>query len=322
MYQYDDPTVLPTLPTPAAPGTAGFFTDGNPGAALPATILRSDFMNMLMMELLNVVEASGQVPSKTTYNQLLTALTKMCSPVVGGIRNGRMYVPSVSSTATFTANEVAVKSALGGPAQLLPTFSQAVSLAATGIGGIVGTAPAANGFAALYAAWGPTVGAGIFATNGASLMPQVYAGTLPAGYTETALISVWPLNGSGQFVPGLQNDRSISIGAVVVLNSGTNQASLTLLSISGAVPANAIAVTLRASVSSNTAGWSGNLTVSPDVSGFGVQTVAGSNGAANSGLFGTLADVPIVNFSQEVFYIGTISPGIPVLALNVVGYKF
>ncbi|NVI06345.1 hypothetical protein [Paraburkholderia youngii] len=59
MYQYDDPTVVSTLPTPAAAGTAGYFTDGNPASGAPATIMRSDFMNMIMMELLNVVQAGG-----------------------------------------------------------------------------------------------------------------------------------------------------------------------------------------------------------------------------------------------------------------------
>ncbi|MGF6549299.1 hypothetical protein [Paraburkholderia youngii] len=74
MYQYDDPTVVSTLPTPAAAGTAGYFTDGNPASGAPATIMRSDFMNMIMMELLNVVQAGGLTPSKTTYNQLLAAI--------------------------------------------------------------------------------------------------------------------------------------------------------------------------------------------------------------------------------------------------------
>ncbi len=77
MYQYDDATAIASLPAPAAPGTAGYFTDGNPSAATPATILRSDFMNMVMMELLNIVTAGGVVPSKTTYNQVLAAIENL-----------------------------------------------------------------------------------------------------------------------------------------------------------------------------------------------------------------------------------------------------
>jgi hypothetical protein len=80
MYQYDDPTCATSLPAPAAPGTPGWFTDGNPSAGEQATILRSDFTNMLMLELLNVVEAAGITPSKTTYNQVLAAIKALVSP--------------------------------------------------------------------------------------------------------------------------------------------------------------------------------------------------------------------------------------------------
>lgn len=74
MYQIDVATAATALPTPAAPGTEGFFTDGNPASGLPATIVDADFMNMLMMELINLVEAGGLTPSKTTYNQVLLAI--------------------------------------------------------------------------------------------------------------------------------------------------------------------------------------------------------------------------------------------------------
>ena len=53
MYQYDDPTTVVGLPTPAAPGTAGYLTDGNPAGGVKATALRSDPMNIVMMEVLN-----------------------------------------------------------------------------------------------------------------------------------------------------------------------------------------------------------------------------------------------------------------------------
>jgi hypothetical protein len=87
MYQYDDSTAVSTLPTPAAPGTAGYFTDGNPASGAPATRLRSDFMNMIMMELLNVATAGGQTPSKSTYNQVLTAIQSMIGAFPAAINN-------------------------------------------------------------------------------------------------------------------------------------------------------------------------------------------------------------------------------------------
>ncbi|MBN3848358.1 hypothetical protein G3N58_16190 [Paraburkholderia sp. Ac-20342] len=87
MYQYDDPTVSSTLPTPAAAGIAGFFTDGNPASGQAATELRSDFMNMIMMELLNVVEGAALTPSKTTYNQVFTAIQSLIGAYAAPINN-------------------------------------------------------------------------------------------------------------------------------------------------------------------------------------------------------------------------------------------
>lgn len=108
MYQYDDPTAASSMPTPAAPGTAGFFTDGSPTGGVPATILRSDFMNMLMMELLNVVEAAGLTPSKTANNQILAAINELVLSGIGSSASGRLlniqvFDAAVSSTYTKTA---------------------------------------------------------------------------------------------------------------------------------------------------------------------------------------------------------------------------
>ncbi len=74
MFLTDDPTAVSTLPTPGTPGTPGYFTDGNPGSGVPATILQADFMNMIMMELQNIILAASLTPSKTTFNQVLQAL--------------------------------------------------------------------------------------------------------------------------------------------------------------------------------------------------------------------------------------------------------
>ena len=74
MYLYDDPTCATALPPPAPAGTPGYFTNGNPGSGQAATILTADFMNMLMLELVNLVQSAGLTLSKTTYNQVFTAI--------------------------------------------------------------------------------------------------------------------------------------------------------------------------------------------------------------------------------------------------------
>jgi hypothetical protein len=317
MFQTDQPTAVSSLPAPATAGSQGFFTGGNPGAGQPATILDPDFMNMVMMELINIVTASGQTPSKTNNTQVLTALASMLSPVIGQMRNAKMSIPAVSASATFSADEVVVGSSLGGRKFLLANFNQSVNLAVPGIGGVVGTGPVANGFAAIYAAWGPGVGSGIFATSGASLMPQVYGGALPSGYTASALISVWQLNGAGQFIPGLQRDRRIARGDVGVLTTNTTAPSLTALSIVAAVPMNAIACSGRFQFGSTTAS---NLIVQlgSDAAGSGAQGQAystiGSNFASS---WGNL----LIGTPQQIFYLATSTGGTPNFSIDISGYE-
>lgn len=77
MFQIDQPTAAATLPTPAAAGTPGYFTNGNPATGNPATIVDADFLNMLMMELSNTVTGAGIALSKTAYNQVLSAIKRI-----------------------------------------------------------------------------------------------------------------------------------------------------------------------------------------------------------------------------------------------------
>ncbi|WP_434627677.1 hypothetical protein [Chromobacterium sp. CV08] len=74
MYQYDDPSAVSQMPVPGGAGKAGYFTDGNPATGTPATMLRADFMNAIMMELLNAIQAGGLVPTKGANNQLAQVL--------------------------------------------------------------------------------------------------------------------------------------------------------------------------------------------------------------------------------------------------------
>jgi hypothetical protein len=74
MFQTDQSSAVLTLPAPAAASTPGYFTNGNPVSGIAPTILDADFMNMVMMELMNVVLAAGLTPSKTNSSQLLAAI--------------------------------------------------------------------------------------------------------------------------------------------------------------------------------------------------------------------------------------------------------
>lgn len=79
MYQIDNSTAVTTIPAPSAAGSPGFFTDGNPATGTAATILPAEFMNMIMMENLNVLSAAGIAPLKGQFNQLALAISKIVS---------------------------------------------------------------------------------------------------------------------------------------------------------------------------------------------------------------------------------------------------
>lgn len=168
------------------------------------------------------------------------------SGVVGGSRNLQMSVTAASATATITADEVIVEAGAFGALQYrLSSFSKLINLAITGAGGMdTGTAPL-SGFVGIYVIYNPSLA--LSTTNPALLaqnatpgaLGNIYGGAnMPTGYTASALVSVWPTNGSGQLAIGFQTDRTINTAPSTVLASGS-AASYTPFSLSAAVPFNA-----------------------------------------------------------------------------------
>lgn len=84
MYQIDTSSAALVEPVPAAPGTAGFFTDGDPVLGVPATQVSADWLNDVQDELINVILAGGLTPSKTVHTQLRDAVKKIVEIVAGG----------------------------------------------------------------------------------------------------------------------------------------------------------------------------------------------------------------------------------------------
>lgn len=225
------------------------------------------------------------------------------STPVGTMRNGAMRVASASQSATFTADEVVVETALGGQSYRLANFSQTINLATTGAGGMdTGSAPA-TGFVALYAIYNPTTKAqGILAVNAtAAKAPEVYGGSnMPSGYTASALVSVYPTNSSGQFVIGQQFDRDVYGAYSLALNTSTAKTSYTALSISTIVPISAKRAMVSMSCTQGTSGSTVvlNLSASADgIGGWGVQanSASSTSGSTSYGI------CPILN-AQTLFY--------------------
>ncbi|WCM21349.1 hypothetical protein NDK50_07850 [Paraburkholderia bryophila] len=185
--------------------------------------------------------------------------------VVGSVRNLVMSVTAASATATLTADEIIVETALGGVRYCLPSFSKTINLATTGAGGMdTGTAPA-SGFVAIYAIWNPTTGtAALLAQNAATLKPNVYGGAnMPAGYTASGLVAVVPTNASSQFPIIAVLDRKVSFVNSTLLGTTAGNVSVTSLSIAAIVPANAKSVQGTLAISSSATAATSAVNISP-----------------------------------------------------------
>lgn len=102
MYQTDQATAATSIPTPATAGTQGYFTNGNPAAGVPATIVDADWLNMVQQELVNIVTAAGETPSKTTYNQVLLAIKRLVQSQVVLTDTGTANAYAVANTPALT----------------------------------------------------------------------------------------------------------------------------------------------------------------------------------------------------------------------------
>ncbi|HDR9087212.1 TPA: phage tail protein [Burkholderia vietnamiensis] len=238
-----------------------------------------------------------------------------------------MSVTAASASATLTADEIVVETALGGLRYCLANFNKTINLATTGAGGMdTGSAPA-SGYVALYAIYNPTTQtAALLATNATSAVaPNVYGGAnMPAGYTASALASVWPTNGSGQFVAALQRDRHIAIATTNVLTTTTQQSSLTSLSLAGAIPKNAVSVDGIYTIAISGSGASQlAMAVCGTAGGVGSQTfVANMTWAAGQGYAGSFRNLAIL-IAQTLYYTATLSSGTASnIQISMTGYDF
>ena len=177
MFQVDDASAAPSLPAPRVPGTPGFFSN-----ASPRTILTADIMNMMMLELLNVVTAGGLSPSKTTYDQVLTAIrTLIGTQVQGGNDYTKLYVETGGGSSRDQVYYSADFITLYDPAGLRKTLTSITGILVTsnsGVNGIDFGSVAADTLYYIYAIYNAD-------TDTAAMLASVSitAPTMPSGYT-------------------------------------------------------------------------------------------------------------------------------------------
>ena len=241
--------------------------------------------------------------------------------VVGQARNLRMSVAAASATATLTADEIVVETALGGLRYCLASFNKTINLATTGAGGMdTGTAPV-NGFVGIYAIYNPTSGASaLLAVNAASVVASVYGGAnMPAGYSASALVGVWLTNGSGQFIVGYQSDRFTCYTTTTVLITSAVTGSITSLSIAAVVPPNAKYISGNTLISCSTASVI-HLDIYPSTAAVGNKQNYSTTTAANGGNAASFDRLQLLT-PQTMGYYATSTAGTPSFQIAITGYE-
>lgn len=244
--------------------------------------------------------------------------------VVGSARNVKMAVSAASASATLTADEIILATALGGAPVRVGSFNQSINLATTGAGGMdTGSAPT-SGFVAIYAIYNPsTKTSALLATNATSAAQgSVYGGAnMPAGYAASGLVSVWPTDGTGKLKAGMQVDRQISFPFVLVLNTTTPASSWTPLSLSSCVPLNAKAIGGSLSVAnSTTASQQSTLYVASDSGGSGQMYVNYAlTSASGGGLVSPFSGLSL-GTAQTLYYQSAVTAGTGTFQINVSSY--
>lgn len=304
--------------------TGAFVTIVKTAAGSGVTIPQNGTPTRVSGDGTNIVQVPENVALGTSTTQ--AAQLGQVAGVVGTSRNVAMNVTTASATATLTADEIVVETALGGVRYCLPSFNKTINLATTGAGGMDTGAAPVSGYVAIYAIYNPTTGtSALLAKNGTSgVQTEVYSGAnMPAGFTASALVSVWPTNGSSQLVVGGQNGRTISRMNVLVVNTSSIVTN-TAINIAAAVPPNAKAV-FGSSGAVPTSGQAAGtvaigFNITPDAAGAtgisGLGAIAGGGLGANANVMCNLAVV-------QQFYVSTsINTGTGTFTANVNTYQF
>jgi hypothetical protein len=310
-------------------GTPQFATDGNPATNVPATQWPAYQYNAFQEELIAVLVAAGITPDRTQNNQVAAAIKALIqgvagvTPVIGSVRNLAMTVATASATATVTADEIVVGTALGGSKLTLGSFNKSINLATmgvnAGVGGMDTGAAPANSFVGIYAIANPLTGAAALLGQSANgvLLPNVYGGGhMPAGYTESALLTVVPTNASSLINICTVRDRKTSVGLVSMFSTSTTAASPTIV--------NNLAVPLNAKICSGVLQIGNSATASVSMSLFGSLGAAGAQTLAST-LSASSVAAPFNNLEltvgQRAFYSASSSSGSPTFAASVSSWE-
>lgn len=160
MYQIDNATAATSQPASTPAGTAGFFTDGNPATNVPATIVPAEWLNSVMMELVNLVLAGGLTLQKNSFNQLVSAVKAIGRQRVILTDTGAANAYAAANTPAYVVGTwvdgvvqfVKIANANTGPSTYSPDGLSAIPIYGFGLSPLQGGEMRAGGVAMLVKA--------------------------------------------------------------------------------------------------------------------------------------------------------------------------
>lgn len=220
--------------------TGAFVTIVKTAAGSGVTIPQNAAATRVSGDGTNITQSAENIANAASSTQ--AAQFGQVPGVIGAQRGLSAASAGSVTTVTWTAVNVTLRTAVAGLVYSIASFNASVNLTSSGNGGVVGVAPAANGFAAIYAMLNPTTGTGgIFATDASSAAaPDFYAGALPSGFTACALIGIVPISGTAtQFAQFQQVDRSVAWPGGNLVSGSTFTGGPALTGASTLIPYNA-----------------------------------------------------------------------------------
>lgn len=226
MYQIDNSTAAAAQPASTPAGSAGFFTDGNPAGGVAATIVPAEWLNAVMMELINVLVAGGVTPTKNTFNQVATAIRAIgkAPTVLADTGAANAYtaanVPAllVGTWVDNVVQRVKIANANTGASTYAPDGLTAIPIYGMGLQPLQGGELRAGGVAAMIR----TTIAGVNSGNPICVLLECLGGTqqIPAATQSNHAVNM------GQFLSSLATSGYVKIptpsGTIIVQWGQTN----------------------------------------------------------------------------------------------------
>ena len=200
MYQIDNSTAATTQPASTAAGTPGFFTDGNPATSTAATIVPAEWLNAVMMELVNVVTGAGLTLSKSTFTQVLSAIKRIGQNTIVLADTGAVNAYTATNSTPLVAGT------------WVDGVVQAVKIAHANTGA---STYAPDGLSAIpiYGLGLQPLQGGELALNGTAVLMRTTIATVNGGNPICVLMEC--AGGTQQIAPATQSQHAAQLGQVI-----------------------------------------------------------------------------------------------------------